>query len=435
MTNTFDFETDVTFSETGNQWDGQAEQGITIEEDGVTLKWSANAETPPSSQINSGTQSFNNADGFISAQCWPDVGYGTTIRTAFGRPTNNPPSQDDIDAAIAAVRAALESPPQDVYTLEAADTDGDGFRDGNLTDPTFDISWVVGEWEARFYKEDGTWETVTFGSEVRDANTWLDPVGGATVSATGTFTHVEFQCLSATMSDASNWDPADHSYGTPFPYLPNIVIDDVSFDYAVVCFLKGTLIDTVSGPVPVETLAPGDVVVTADGGTTPVLWLGKMRVNTRFSVPGKVTPVRISAGALGDGLPRQDLYVSGDHGMIIDGFVINASALVNGNSIDWVPDAELPERITFYHVETENHDVILANGAPTETFLDIPGRRAFDNYGEYVELYGAERIIPEMPAVRILAKRLLPEDIKMRLGFKDEAVEASFENEGLDVVA
>ena len=62
------------------------------------------------------------------------------------------------------------------------------------------------------------------------------------------------------------------------------------------------------------------------------------------------------------------------------------------------------------------HDLILANGAPPETYLDIPGRMAFDNHQEYLDLYGAERIIPEMDRMRITSQWLLPDAIKARLG-------------------
>jgi hypothetical protein len=187
------------------------------------------------------------------------------------------------------------------------------------------------------------------------------------------------------------------------------------FAAATYCFAAGTLIATPEGPKPVERLAVGDPVVTADGRGVPVLWIGRQQLRK----PGPVDPsglVQIRAGALGDGLPHCDLTVTADHGMVLDGFVINASALVNGGSIDWVPSSELPETFTVYHVETEGHEVILANGAPSETFIDYRDRRAFDNFDEYLDLYGCERIIPEMHRPRISCARLLPEDIPRHLG-------------------
>ncbi len=133
-------------------------------------------------------------------------------------------------------------------------------------------------------------------------------------------------------------------------------------------------------------------------------------------IPAHTCKLSASGLALGGGLPHSDQTVTADHGMVIEGLVINASALVNGTTIDWVPMAELPDRVTYYHVETENHDVILADGALAETYVDIPGRMAFDNYGEYIAVYGAERIVPEITMPRITSARLLPEAIKARLG-------------------
>lgn len=106
--------------------------------------------------------------------------------------------------------------------------------------------------------------------------------------------------------------------------------------------------------------------------------------------------------------------------MVIDGLVINASALVNGSTIDFVPLSELEDRFSVYHIETEAHDVILANGAPSETFIDYAGRQAFDNYDEYLALYGADRLIPEMATPRISSARHVPEPIKDRLGICEQ---------------
>ena len=184
---------------------------------------------------------------------------------------------------------------------------------------------------------------------------------------------------------------------------------------ANLCFARGTLIATPDGETPVHMLQIGDVIKTASGGETEVLWIGRQKVEKR-SANEHMQPVRIQAGALGDGLPHGDLTVTGDHGMIIDGLVVNANAIVNGTTIDWVPLSELSESVTYYHVETQAHDIILANGAPSETFVDVADRAAFDNHDEYLELYGTERVIPEMDCLRISSQRLLPSQIKLRLG-------------------
>ncbi|WP_417207934.1 Hint domain-containing protein [Antarctobacter sp.] len=199
---------------------------------------------------------------------------------------------------------------------------------------------------------------------------------------------------------------------SPPASLPDSAID--SGDYNTVCFAAGTRIATARGEQTVDSLSIGDLVLTQDGDLVPVKWVGRQTRLTGFS-GGGLQPVCIAAGALGGGLPHSDLTVTADHGMILDGVVINASALVNGSTICFVPLAELEDRITVYHVETEGHEIILANGAPSETFIDYRDRRAFDNFQEYVDLYGCERIIPEMTRPRISSARLLPEAIRDRL--------------------
>jgi len=186
------------------------------------------------------------------------------------------------------------------------------------------------------------------------------------------------------------------------------------------CFLAGTQIATRRGEKMVEEVTRDDVLCTADGGTSPVKWIGRQKVRPRFSGT-HVCPVRIRAGALGAGLPKRDLVVTSDHGLILDGYMINASALMNGDTIHFVPTSELGESYTVYHIETENHDVILAEGAPAETFIDYAARRAFDNYAEYVTLYGEECKITEMPHPRISAARMLPAGLKRRLAFRKVA--------------
>ena len=173
------------------------------------------------------------------------------------------------------------------------------------------------------------------------------------------------------------------------------------------CFAEGTQIATPKGEQAVETLSIGDVVTNAAGNAVAVKWIGRQSVPTHFNRVD-VRPVRIRAGALGHGLPHSDLVVTPDHGMICNGHVVDAAALVNGTTITYVPQTALKDVETYYHVETEDHDAIFANGAATETFVDATGRAAFDNYQEYLDLYGAERIIPQMSAPRICASRLLP---------------------------
>ncbi len=192
-----------------------------------------------------------------------------------------------------------------------------------------------------------------------------------------------------------------------------IQVDNVQ----VACFMNGTSIATPAGEVAVETLAIGDEVTTADGNTAPVKWMGRREVSSVFAAKNaSVQPILITQGALGNGLPTADLRVSPDHAMYVDGVLIHAEALVNGTSI--VREA-IAETFTYYHIELENHDLVLANGAAAETFVDSDVRARFDNAAEYAELYGttesAASQATHMALPRVKSKRQLPAAIKAKL--------------------
>ena len=201
-------------------------------------------------------------------------------------------------------------------------------------------------------------------------------------------------------------DPVDY-------VLPN------SFDYAdlntgvfVFCFAAGTGISTPTGEVMVETLQIGDPVLTAEGNTTPVKWIGRQTVDPRFGPAERLHPVRIAAGALGNGVPHADLTVTADHALLIDGVLCHAGALVNGTTIVRVP---MSDKFTVYHVETEAHDIILANGAPAETYIDTVGRRAFDNFAEFDALYGDLPEMDQLPFPRAVTRRQIPRRLQARI--------------------
>ena len=269
---------------------------------------------------------------------------------------------------------------------------GGNWDNGTITDGGDDI-WTIGE-----ALTDTSGSGIFFNS-------------GATYQGTITVNGNEFPVVQLTLTGA--WvvlfnNATNHAAAPATMPAPNTS----SF---TACFMQGTGIAAPNGSIPVEDLKIGQCILANDGRTVAVKWIGKHSVTTRFFA-AQNPPVRIRAGAFGAGVPHSDLVVTADHGMVIDGLVINASALVNGGTIDWVPGTELPAVVTYYHIETEAHDVILANGAPAETFMDAAGRGAFDNHQEYLDLYGVERIIPEMPRPRINAQRLLPAAIKARLG-------------------
>ena len=150
------------------------------------------------------------------------------------------------------------------------------------------------------------------------------------------------------------------------------------------CYCPGTLILTDLGERPVESLEISDTVVTVLGEHRPIRWIGRRSYAGRFlRANSNVQPIRFSAGSLGNGLPRRDLMVSPEHAMFLDGLLIPARCLVNGSTI--VRDRV--ERVHYIHVELDTHDVLLAEGAPSESFLDDDSRGMFHNAHEFGALH------------------------------------------------
>ncbi len=155
------------------------------------------------------------------------------------------------------------------------------------------------------------------------------------------------------------------------------------------CLAEGTRVLTARGEVAVEALREGDLVATLLGGgegagLSPVRWLGHRALDLRAHPdPAAVWPVRIRAGALGEGRPRRDLVVSPGHALFLDGVLVQAARLLNGHSVVQEPW----EHVTYWHVELERHDVLLAEGVPTESYLDTGNRGAFANGGVPLELH------------------------------------------------
>jgi len=151
------------------------------------------------------------------------------------------------------------------------------------------------------------------------------------------------------------------------------------------CYRRGTRILAERGEVPIESLKMGDRVMTSSGIMRPIRWIGRRSYSGEAAWGNReVLPIRIGAGALGDGLPRRDLWVSPEHAMFIEGLLIPASLLVNGASI---VQEESVDEVTYLHLEFDSHTVIYAEGAAAESFVDDESRAMFDNAADYARLY------------------------------------------------
>ncbi len=198
--------------------------------------------------------------------------------------------------------------------------------------------------------------------------------------------------------------------------IQNSTIADVQSRVQVACLLRGTLVATPDGEVAVETLSIGDRVTTLEGAAKRIKWIGRRAYGAAF-VRGnmKIVPVVISADALGPNVPNRDLHVSPDHAIHVDGGLVPAALLVNGLNIRQQVETDLVE---YFHVEFENPEVILTNGTPTESYVDHGNRRMFQNYQEFLDLYGepaADGTVRERRFAMIGEGKLL-DGIRQRIG-------------------
>jgi hypothetical protein len=150
-----------------------------------------------------------------------------------------------------------------------------------------------------------------------------------------------------------------------------------------VCFLAGTHIATPAGERLVQNLRAGDLVRTFSGAFASVKWVGQRTIDTAaLRAPELAMPVRVTAGAIAEGVPQRDLCVTPEHALLVDGHLIPARLLVNGTTIR----LDQVDSYTFDHVELDQHDILLAEGMGAESYLDTGNRGLFAN-SDVVDLF------------------------------------------------
>ncbi len=158
----------------------------------------------------------------------------------------------------------------------------------------------------------------------------------------------------------------DNSFGA--------IVDNISM---LVCFAGQTLIDTPTGPVPARAIKAGDLVTT-EQGPKPVRWVGRRHVTAEDMASNeKLRPVKISAGALGQGLPRADLWVSRQHRMLVSSPICQrmfgeTDILVSALKLTALPGIHIDvyiAQVDYIHLLFDQHEVVFAEGAPSESLL------------------------------------------------------------------
>ncbi|WP_170381722.1 Hint domain-containing protein [Ruegeria atlantica] len=168
------------------------------------------------------------------------------------------------------------------------------------------------------------------------------------------------------------------------------------------CFVAGTLIETDTGPRPVEELEVGDRVCVSNGQTLPIIWIGNRTLSAQtLRLQSKFRPVLITRDALGKGLPDRDLYVSPQHRIVIEGWRAELlfgepmvfSAAIHLVNNDTIRQLQKDEAVTYYHIACERHAILTSHGLQSESLY--LGDRAVRSFGrEYLDELHA--LFPEL---------------------------------------
>lgn len=171
---------------------------------------------------------------------------------------------------------------------------------------------------------------------------------------------------------------------------------DTAFASPPVCFVQGTRILTPDGPVAIEHLSAGDRVITRSG-TKTIRWIGSSLKQAR----GKLAPIRIRAGSLGNGLPARDLLVSRQHRIVVSSelaqrkfgtseVLISAVKLTELEGVEIVSGMRLVE---YFHMLFDKHEIVYAESTPAESLY--PGAEAEKSLSQ-AALAELEEVFPDL---------------------------------------
>lgn len=150
----------------------------------------------------------------------------------------------------------------------------------------------------------------------------------------------------------------------------------------VPCFTDGALVETPSGPVVIEDLNVGDLVLTVDHGPQPILWVGQRKVSVEeMRFMRHLRPIIITPGSLGSSFPKETLALSRNHRIVLQSLksdllfgeremLAPAKFLVNGRTIfEYMPR----KPIVYRHLLLAKHEVLIVNGLPAESLYPGTG--------------------------------------------------------------
>lgn len=177
-------------------------------------------------------------------------------------------------------------------------------------------------------------------------------------------------------------------------------------DLGPVCFTLGTQMTGADGSaVLIDDLKVGDQVMTTTNGyetVKTIRWIARRTIDRdELKSNHKLFPVRITAGALGEGLPHRDLVVSRQHRMLVrskvarrmfgqDEVLISAVRLCPLPGV-YIDDAV--ESVTYVHLLFDDHEILIAEGCATESLFTGPAALHALEFEARQELFS---IFPEL---------------------------------------
>lgn len=305
------------------------------------------------------------------------------VNTTASDPDNNTSNPDNSQLSIEATNASPSS-----FAVNFSDDASDGVTSG-VYDATFGINDI----------DAGT------GSGFRDSVTIsaLDANGNPLpISVSSNANYTVTQNADGTVTLLAN--PGTNSWNSPASYAQvtvsggpiasmsvelanngggsnNIMLTEISYNTNPICFARGTMIATDRGEVAVEDLRSGDLVQTRDHGLQEIRWMDSQTLSAAtLEAAAHLRPIRISAGALGENTPTRDLIVSPQHRMLVrsriaqkmfgtDEVLVAAKQLL---LIDGIDVAENLDGVEYYHFLFDDHEVVIANGAESESLHTGP---------------------------------------------------------------
>ncbi|MCG4272777.1 Hint domain-containing protein [Acetobacter senegalensis] len=212
-----------------------------------------------------------------------------------------------------------------------------------------------------------------------------DTIKTFTDDGTGKIKVVTNNGVTLTLNTAINPDTGKYFTAADFSYNAG----------TITCFLAGSMIRTTNGDVAVEDITIGDQVVAFDWKNNrnilrSVVWVGTARavVQPHLADDEAGWPVRVLKDAIADGVPYKDMLITAEHCLFFEDRFVPVRMLVNGRTIFY--DKSILS-YDYYHVETELHSVITADGMLTESYLDTGNRSSFRQDGKVATLRSTAR--------------------------------------------